>query len=300
MKQKVTIIVVMFLLITSIFAMSNDSVDEPTVLKKEIEQTSEVADASENNDKSSKTATIAELEGYVLKNVWLDQEKKIDVSKYNEIKKNYLDRAKKLGKIDAEYFWKNRVNLDAYEQLKEDKAISERWEAEFRTTEDKILLSQVIVIGEVVSKEYDERKRAHYKTSCNVRVAEVLYNNYYISEVPDELIVKTVGDLRKSYANHEPNLKIGRKYILFLTKNGMERRAEYNRKFNGASQKRIDAQVEPLSNDVNNPNVFACVAYTSSDYELYLKVLSIEDMKSKIKKIEKLGGKSGFFQKTYK
>ena len=198
MKRKAYFISILILTLTSIFSMSGDSDITPVAPMK----------------------TIAQLQGYVTKNVWLDQEKEVDVAKYQSMKSEYLKKAEELGKkgYDGDDFWEHRINLDVYEQLKKDGEISERWEAEFRTPEEKILRSQIIVIGEVISHEYDERKMARFKTSCKIKVDEVLYNRYFLNEVPPELVVKTEGDLRISHRSYELNLEIGKKYLLFLSK----------------------------------------------------------------------------------
>ncbi|MCK5759943.1 MAG: hypothetical protein KAH33_01535 [Candidatus Delongbacteria bacterium] len=284
--------------------MSDDGGNQPTVDKKEakqeVTQTTEKVDNFDKGNKSAKTATIAELEGYVLKNVWPDQKNNVDIAKYKEIKKNYLVKAKRLGKKDAEYYWQNRVNLDAYEKLKKDKAISERWDAELLTTEEKTLLSQVIIIGKVVEREYDERYNARYKTTCKIEIEEIVTGKRFISENQKELFVKIEGDLRKSHRNYEPNLKTGKKYIFFLSKIGMERYASFNQGYEGLSPEVIKLKVHPMTDDVHNINVFANIAFSTMEYSSFEKHYNIVEIKAKMKKIEKTNNSFDFYLRKYK
>lgn len=314
MKKNKIIVAVIFVLslYVTLSAMSDDGGQQLVKPEKKTEVTQEIThDAQQSatvagqerladQKNALKRATIAQLEGYALKNVWIDQEKEVDIVEYEKMKEDYKKKLLELGRKDSDYFWQNRVNLDIYEQLKKDKEVSEKWEGEFRTTEDKILLSQVIVIGEVISREYDNRDRAHFKTSCNVKVDEVLFNRYFKESFPSELIVKIEADLRIGNYDHEPNLVVGKKYVLFLTKYALSKRAKFNKGFEGLPQKMIDAQIEHLTEDVDNVNVFSNIFNSSSEYDPYTKDSIIENLKAKIYKIEKLENNSSFFQNIYK
>ncbi|MDY0016743.1 MAG: hypothetical protein RBS89_02800 [Candidatus Delongbacteria bacterium] len=309
-KNKMIVTVIFaFALLTAAFAMSNDGGQQPVkqengtdVVQAQSEQvqqgTTVTEQAGQDSQKEApKRATIAQLEGYVLENVWPDQEKEIDVDEYEKIKEDYINKGKKLNLENwkIKYYWSNRVNLTEYENLYNLNAITKNVDAASRTIEEKALLSQIIVIGSVYNIVSDDRKNARFHTSCEIKIDEFILGKEFFLNLPSSLILNLESDYKKGIWDYEPNLVKGKKYMFFLSRYPIEDYAQ-----NNESCKRTNhlSDYKELPDNVNLNNVFSLVSYSTIEVN-NLKDSEINRMKDTFTQISEINDCYNFFDRVY-
>lgn len=303
MKQKTLILAVMFVLLTTIFAMSDDGESKPQVVKEEVKQASEV---TVSNEKSAKTATIAELEGYALDNVWLDQEKEIDIAEYEQTKIDFVNKAKKMGikneKSIRVKYWNFRINVNELDYLRELGADTLKHRAfDNMTLLDHALDAQVVIIGTIENKEFST---GILKTTYEIKVEEVLIGNDLYKDFPKTVYTKFADKITSNtiYADGWPKDHIlGDKYLFFLNRCYIDSYARQNKK-----RGKLDFMP---SKDANEANVFAInKSFDITNLDRYKtnykyrekKDFDFEELKDKIRKIGKINDKANFFNRSYK
>jgi hypothetical protein len=284
-------VAVIFSLLTTVFAMSGDGNNEPAKQTQEVKQDAQVENAEHLEQAEDKSYEEKKIEKFILQNVWPDQKKSAELSEeeYNQIRFDYFEKAREHGVTHKQVineFWENRINVNVLDELEELGANPGIKDAEKLSIYDKALFSQIVVIGKVLDRTRDNRKRAFCPYSHRVKVDEVLSGEGLIDEF-DEIRVEMDHIMEPLFVNQT--------YCLFLTRYTLEARARYNDGMRKEPNQRGLHAIRPLPEYVNEPNVFTPILYSS----ILLENLKPES-KDRIKKIGELNDKANFYNRSYK
>ncbi|MDA3886503.1 MAG: hypothetical protein PF638_12995 [Candidatus Delongbacteria bacterium] len=221
-NKKALVLAIVFTLLTSIFAMSDDGASEPVIAKKEV-----ISDVSQV-DNPNKTEEVKSIEN-------VKDQFGIDTGmtkvEFELFKNNYFTVAEKLGItnnlwIDIKSYFDHKINLNAVEELKNNGFFWTKDPKHDQRIEYSISHSDIIVIGTIDHSEYlyntqEEETNASktYKrlTRYYVKVENLLKGTEYYNSLPEQVTYTSpIG--KYVWASSDQKLKIGQKYILFFRK----------------------------------------------------------------------------------
>lgn len=144
----------------------------------------------------------------------------------------YYDAAKKMQlRADPDYFYRNGVNLDKYEELKaigvDIKEIDQH--GSMYNYKSGALMSTVAVVGTIVGKQYITDPQSFFHTAYKIKVE----GKYKGNNVPDVItIYLKSGMINSNYmaVSTEPELFVGEKALFYLKNYPAERMLEAQKK----------------------------------------------------------------------
>jgi len=307
-KNKMIVAVIFtFTLLTTAFAMSGSGNQQPIKDAQQVKQDVQTVIAQSTQDEQSdqketpKRATIAQLEGYVLENVWPDQENEIDVAEYEKTKKEFAEKARKIGVMNEKmirvFYWKYRINVNKLKEMRELGADTVTYRvSENMTLLDRAMEAQAVVIGTITDVEFTS---GVLHTSYKVNVDEVIIGRDLVKEFPQTIFVKfaeKLNDPKTIYLDSSVKYhKIGNKYMFFLNRTSFEGHARYNKL--------------KITKEINQPySYMASSSFDLTELDKYKnffkkennKEFDFDELKEKIKKIGQLNDKANFFNRSYK
>ncbi|MDA3884985.1 MAG: hypothetical protein PF638_05260 [Candidatus Delongbacteria bacterium] len=190
-SRKVLILAIIFALLTSIFAMSDDGRNEPQVEKKEVKQGITKANQSETQAKETKSnETVKDRLGF---DTGMTKEEII------EFETNYYNRCKELG-IQKDHFvapgsyFKYKINLNAIDKmknlglfLKKDPNNLEEDFAFFVTHSDLIVIGTIEDIEYFFKTEEEESNAKGARSVYTVKVENILKGENLFEVIPNQI-----------------------------------------------------------------------------------------------------------------
>jgi hypothetical protein len=206
-KQKALILVIMFTLLTTIFAMSDDGRKEPQIEKKEIKQevVSEKAEIEIEKAKSNKT---------VKDRFDIDTGKSND--KLESFKQDYAIKFKKLfsnfKESSSEWFFDSKINLNKKMKLEELGINFENCKNIATITyKENVLLNEIIVIGKVIELIQDGNNVPKYKFQIEKIINGSELIEKFLGEIPEFLYF-----IAFIYTSRDNELILDRKGIYYF------------------------------------------------------------------------------------
>jgi len=163
----------------------------------------------------------------------LQKTSKIDLTKH---KSDYINKAmtlkredgkKKVGLNSAHTMYERKLNINAQDEFTKigldiiDINTKLFYDGVNPNFEDQAVLSDIVLIGEVIKKEYPfDNKNGYYCSFNKIRVSEVLSDKWSLLKEQEILVGSHVSVDEKgnsSYLLGEPVLNIGNKYLIFAS-----------------------------------------------------------------------------------
>ncbi|MDA3884086.1 MAG: hypothetical protein PF638_00655 [Candidatus Delongbacteria bacterium] len=281
-SKKVLILAVIFILLTSIFAMSDDGDNKPTVVKKEVKSTEVVKDRFGVDTGMSK-------------------------EKYNQFTKDYYAKAKELELYHRDPLFYNKVNLNKKKEFDKYK-IHLGASLDMCNLNDFIIRSELIIIGTYEGVEIDKDKKSKFPVTFKVKVNKVIANETEYEIISDNIIVKGMNLYNHPLEKLKSMLKgdFNKNFVMFLARDAFfnykkvfdkgkadtyvsdDCFAPYTFTFLGFSQREIKN---------NNKIVFSNTMHPASPK---FKIIDMQEFEESVKEILEINDKDNFYKRSYK